>query len=44
MSELLDRADKGLSTVKTGGRNKTCYYEPAGASQGRAGSTHAGDL
>ena len=39
VSELLDRADKGLYMAKTGGRNKTCYYEPAGASQGRAGST-----
>jgi diguanylate cyclase (GGDEF)-like protein len=33
-NELLDKADKRLYTAKTGGRNKTCYCEPLGASQG----------
>jgi diguanylate cyclase (GGDEF)-like protein len=39
VNELLDKADKGLYTAKTGGRNKTCYCEPLGTSQGQAGST-----
>ena len=39
VNELLDKADKGLYTAKTGGRNKTCYCEPLGTSQGQAGSS-----
>jgi diguanylate cyclase (GGDEF)-like protein len=36
VNELLDKADKGLYTAKTGGGNKTCSCEPLGASQGLA--------
>jgi diguanylate cyclase (GGDEF)-like protein len=39
VNELLDKADKGLYTAKTGGRNMTCSCEPLGTSQGPAGST-----
>jgi diguanylate cyclase (GGDEF)-like protein len=39
VNELLDKADKGLYMAKIGGRNKTCYCEPLGASQGQAEST-----
>ena len=39
VNELLDKADKGLYTAKTGGRNKTCYCEPLSTSQGQAGSS-----
>jgi len=39
VNELLDKADKGLYTAKTDGRNMTCSCEPLGTSREHAGST-----